>query len=364
MRGFIWTFLLCWHERIGDAKALLRPQNSNFGTLAIRQHRPWWSGHSPRSNTPSTNVIRTATVTMNGFPYQSNDAKPWSPLNASVFAKYIEPSSSTTNLTDVPRIAASVESANTLLNEWMREDPYDQWSTEWKAITYFDDISKSNAPTMDPIPLHGYLIRHAAFHAEANTDGKKSPEGFILFFPTAVGAHDLFLFFKAAQMVNHPALRHCTILITDLFSDPTGWMWDKVQYNDQYNRVRDDLLRHDAAELEDNNLHDTPFRPLLQHRINAAVAALAQIGTKHDDPVITAALGWCFGGHCVAELARMPQNISAMITFHGVFSGLLVPPHSSDHHVSHVPPPRRSEILICHGRQDPFVPSEDLENAL
>ena len=66
----------------------------------------------------------------------------------------------------------------------------------------------------------------------------------------------------------------------------------------------------------------------------------------------------------MAELARMPQNVSAMITFHGVFSALLVPPPSSDHHASHVAPPRRSEILICHGRQDPFVPSEDLENAL
>ena len=79
-----------------------------------------------------------------------------------------------------------------------------------------------------------------------------------------------------------------------------------------------------------------------------------------------AALGWCFGGHAVAELARIRvPAIRAMVTFHGVFGGLPeLEAEESDGSRRRVEEDGSSEILICHGVQDPFVPDEDLERAL
>jgi dienelactone hydrolase len=301
-----------------------------------------------------------------------------------------------------PQIAASLESARSILYPWILEEQHslnnEGWSTEWKAITYYDrtnistsnDIDNTNSNDNNQVPLHGYLIRNAKYHStrfnQENDGTDNDSKTIILFFPTAVGVHDLFLLYKASQIVNQSSqLKHCTIMILDLFSDPSGWLWDKTKYMDRYNHVRNELLQHENI----NNIQQQhPRRPILQNRIHAA---LDYIHTSYCTNVTTttsiAALGWCFGGHCIAELARMDlhhlfQNnnfpIHAMITFHGVFSELEIPTMNDNNDQNNIqqqeeegddntiplPPKKRSEILICHGLQDPFVPSSDLEKAL
>jgi Dienelactone hydrolase family len=380
------TILLYIHDRIYVAKGLLRPQKSML-VARITRHQLFLpklqvlSTHRPRSISAALidRMIHTD-VEANEFTYLPCDLEHWTPLNTTLFVNCKKPTRigqetktvDISSYTDSPRIATSAQSAQTLLNEWVLEDPDEAWSTEWKSIIYFDDC---NSNTAESIPLHGYLIRNAQFHTETVSDRNKivEPLTYVLLFPTAVGAHDLFLFFKAAQIVNHPSLRHCTVMITDLFSDPTGWVWDKATYNDQYNSIRADLLRHSISNdvsdsLSDTSIRDAPFRPMLKSRINAAFTYLNKIDATKT--LVVTALGWCFGGHCIAELARMSVSVQAMITFHGVFSGLQLPPSlvegndATSTDASDLSRRRQSEILICHGRQDPFVPSEDLEKAL
>ena len=374
------TILLCVHfDRIYVAKGLLRPQNSRLFSQ-LQRHRLLSQRQLPnfylsstclfRGVSTSVNRIRmqTDTTVVNEFCYVSSDVNRWTPLNTAVFTKCIEPAKSpdssttdddTSKYTAIPRIASSSQSAQTLLNEWIQDDINESWSTEWKSITYFDD-HKSN--TTNPTPLHGYLIRNAQLQSNSPKEGEKkltAPSTYILLFPTAVGAHDLFLFYKASQIVNHPSLQHCTVMIVDLFSDSSGWLWDKTGDNDKYESIRDNLLRHHNSN--DDNVHGMPCRPLLQKRIHAAFSYIYELD-GNDTVVTAAALGWCFGGHCIAELARMTINVKAMITFHGVFAGLQSP--GSLDETLELPQRRQSEILICHGLQDPFVPSEDLEMAL
>jgi dienelactone hydrolase len=373
------TILLCVHDRIYAAKGFLRPQNSLLFAQIERhqlfplQTRNCYSAATlcfcEVTATVSRIKMQASTFVMNEFPYVPCDTESWAPLNTTTFVKCKEPTTKlkknmTCEIMDkeyTPRIASSALSAQTILNEWIQEDRNESWSTEWKAITYFDDS------TYDPSPLYGYLIRNSKFYTGTSSGGGKEfvePSTCIILFPTAVGAQDLFLFYKAAQIANHPSLQHCTIMIADLFSDPTGWLWDKTNNVDKYNSIREDLLRHniinDDVEKCDTNIRDVSCRPLLQKRINAAFSYVNDLNAK--DTVVTAAMGWCFGGHCIAELARMSINVQAMVTFHGVFSGLNAPFTLDEN--SELPRRRQSEILICHGLQDPFVPSEDLEKAL
>ena len=59
------------------------------------------------------------------------------------------------------------------------------------------------------------------------------------------------------------------------------------------------------------------------------------------------AIGYCFGGYCVLELARTGAELAAAVTFHG----LLETPNPAA--AGKVKP----KILICTGAEDPLVPA-------
>jgi dienelactone hydrolase len=67
------------------------------------------------------------------------------------------------------------------------------------------------------------------------------------------------------------------------------------------------------------------------------------------DPKRIAAIGYCFGGSTVLELAFSGADLSAVVSFHG---GLSVP-ESTDK--------IKAKILICHGADDAFIPKETIE---
>jgi dienelactone hydrolase len=89
-------------------------------------------------------------------------------------------------------------------------------------------------------------------------------------------------------------------------------------------------------------------RAMLQARIGAAVDTIRIQPESVDQPV--AAIGFCFGGLCVLDLARSRQDIAGVVSLHG----LLLP-------ADNVPEPDlQAKVLVLHGYDDPMVPPEQL----
>lgn len=90
-------------------------------------------------------------------------------------------------------------------------------------------------------------------------------------------------------------------------------------------------------------------RDLYRRRLNLGLEQLRLL-TPCDAEKI-AAIGYCFGGTGVLELARSGAEIDGVVSFHG---GLDSPNPDDGKNIS-------SKILVCHGEQDPFVPASDIE---
>lgn len=68
------------------------------------------------------------------------------------------------------------------------------------------------------------------------------------------------------------------------------------------------------------------------------------------DPNRLGAIGYCFGGAQVLNLAKMGEDLRGVVSFHG---NLNVVPANKDL--------LKAEILVCHGSADPFAPNSELE---
>jgi dienelactone hydrolase len=90
-------------------------------------------------------------------------------------------------------------------------------------------------------------------------------------------------------------------------------------------------------------------RALLRARANAGLDTLRK--QKVVDPKRLAAIGYCFGGTTVLELARSGADVAGVVSFHG---GLDSPAPADGKNI-------RCKVLACHGADDPFVPTKDLE---
>ncbi len=63
-----------------------------------------------------------------------------------------------------------------------------------------------------------------------------------------------------------------------------------------------------------------------------------------------AAIGYCFGGLCVLDLARSGASVSGVVSLHGLFTA-----------ADNLPEPRVTARVLClHGYDDPMVPPEAL----
>ena len=91
-------------------------------------------------------------------------------------------------------------------------------------------------------------------------------------------------------------------------------------------------------------------RELYRARLTAALDTL-----KHDertDEARIAAIGYCFGGTGVLELARSGADIAGVVSFHGdlsAASGFEAKPKAVT-----------AKILVLHGADDPYVPAEQV----
>jgi len=84
-------------------------------------------------------------------------------------------------------------------------------------------------------------------------------------------------------------------------------------------------------------------------RFEAALAFLRK--QKHVAPGQIAAIGYCFGGAVVLNMARNGEDLAGVVSFHGN----LAPS------VTAKPGKVRARILVCHGGDDPFVPPAQVD---
>lgn len=89
-------------------------------------------------------------------------------------------------------------------------------------------------------------------------------------------------------------------------------------------------------------------RTLLAGRIVAAFNTVAQLPQVDNSKI--AAIGYCFGGLCVLDLARTGVDIKGVVSFHGLLSA------AEDTVFTPIP----AKILVLHGYDDPLVPPEEV----
>lgn len=145
--------------------------------------------------------------------------------------------------------------------------------------------------------------------------------GTVIMVPTFVGVSDLELGFARDL-----AARGYACLVADL--------WGR-RYNAATER---DLAFGHMGQLKGD-------RAALRDRmLDLLDLARQQEGT---DPQKIAAIGFCFGGLCVLDLARSGADVAGVASFHGLFDAPDLPPQ-----------PIKAKVLALHGWDDPMVPPE------
>lgn len=120
-----------------------------------------------------------------------------------------------------------------------------------------------------------------------------------------------------------------TALALDMYGDGK-----QAHHPDDANKFSSELMKHqDAAKA----------------RFNAAYEVLAKQPTV--DPQRIAAIGYCFGGAVVLEMARSGADLKGVVSFHGTLS------------TSYPAPPGavKAKLLVLTGGADPFVPPEQID---
>lgn len=105
------------------------------------------------------------------------------------------------------------------------------------------------------------------------------------------------------------------------------------------------------ANTDEAGVEATKFksnRALLRQRVNAGLDQLKK--SPLVDAKRVAAIGYCFGGTTVIELARSGAELSGIVSFHG---GLDSPTPADGKNI-------KCPVLVCHGADDPLTKPADL----
>lgn len=89
-------------------------------------------------------------------------------------------------------------------------------------------------------------------------------------------------------------------------------------------------------------------RALLRARVNAGLDEFKKSDLVDTKRIV--AIGYCFGGTTVIELARSGADLAGVVSFHG---GLDSPTPADGKNI-------KCKVLACHGADDPFVAAKDL----
>lgn len=90
-------------------------------------------------------------------------------------------------------------------------------------------------------------------------------------------------------------------------------------------------------------------RKLLRARAKAGLQVLQKYPLTDSQRI--AAIGYCFGGGTVLELARSGVNIGGVVSFHG---NLDTPDTNDAKNI-------KAKVLVLHGADDPFVPEQQVQ---
>ncbi len=104
------------------------------------------------------------------------------------------------------------------------------------------------------------------------------------------------------------------------------------------------------GDAEGNTALMSPFasdRALLRRRMKAALVASRNV--PQADATKVAAMGFCFGGMSVLELARSGADVLGVVSVHG----LLFPGDIANEDI-------KAKVLCLHGHDDPLVPPEQV----
>ncbi len=105
-----------------------------------------------------------------------------------------------------------------------------------------------------------------------------------------------------------------------------------------------------TGDIEGNSRLIAPFvedRALLRRRMQAALAAVRSLSRVEPDQV--GAMGYCFGGMAVLELARSGADVEGVASVHGLLGRGDIP--NAD--IS-------ARVLVLHGHDDPMVPPDQV----
>jgi dienelactone hydrolase len=106
-----------------------------------------------------------------------------------------------------------------------------------------------------------------------------------------------------------------------------------------------------GTNTEENSALIQPFlddRAMLQGRMQIALEVLK--GLDEVDASRVAAIGFCFGGLCVLDLARTGTDIRGVVSFHGLFAS---PGNTAGNKI-------RAKVLALHGWDDPMAPPDQV----
>lgn len=91
------------------------------------------------------------------------------------------------------------------------------------------------------------------------------------------------------------------------------------------------------------------MRPFVEDRAMLQSRMLASLATTRAQPEVdgsrVAAIGFCFGGLCVLDLARTGEELAGVVSFHGLFSA---PGNTAGNRV-------QARVLALHGWDDPMA---------
>ena len=107
-----------------------------------------------------------------------------------------------------------------------------------------------------------------------------------------------------------------------------------------------------GSTTEENQAMMTPLvedRSKLKSVINAALEKGKTLEGVDQSKI--AAIGYCFGGLVVLDLARSGADVKGVVSFHGLLMG-------SDISETGI----KSKVLVLHGERDPMVPLEMVES--
>ncbi|VVC76676.1 hypothetical protein AQUSIP_20000 [Aquicella siphonis] len=109
---------------------------------------------------------------------------------------------------------------------------------------------------------------------------------------------------------------------------------------DMYGKGKAGNTKDEKAALMAPLIED---RVKLQRRILAALETVKKL--DHTASGQIGAIGFCFGGLCVLDLARSGADVKGVVSFHGL---LHAPEHTAEHRI-------RAKVLALHGFDDPMV---------